>query len=232
MNEPNVADDQLVIRAREKEFLADIDIDLERFVARWSIGRRRMLFFAFRRFLVPRILDNTSQVGIKEIFHANWRRIERAFPNLRIVLTARDPRDIFLSLRSRHAQGTALWSGEFSPARVAASLNEEFRRQQEMARAHEVLKIRYEDLCLEPNRIHEVIEFVESDIRSISRLGSFLAADKKRALEGALHGGQITDQRVGRWRQESCSEAVEAAHEVFCLMPEYCEYWEYAEPGH
>ena len=228
-NEPNVASGQFVVRAREAEVLLQHGINLQAFVNRWSTLRRRFLFHGFRTRLVPEIHNSFAQVGIKEIFHANWRKLHAGFPNLRIILTARDPRDIYLSLRGRYLAGTAIWDGEFSPTRVAAKLNEEFRYQQEMARLERVLNVRYEDLCLDPASFKKVLDFVESDITQIGPLGEFLQSDSKRVEEGKIHGGEITDRRVARWKNEDDPEIVEQALQVFRLMPEFCDYWEYAE---
>ena len=228
-NEPNAASGSFVVRARESELLLQHGVDLMAFVNRWSMLQRRLLFYGFRKRLVPQIQTSFAQVGIKEIFHADWRKVPAGFPNLRIILTARDPRDIFLSLRGRYLAGTAIWSGEFSPARVAASLNEEFRYQLEMAKLVSVLKVRYEDLCLDPESIRTVLDFVESDISSIGQLGEFLQSDSKRVEEGRIHGGAITDRRVARWKNEDDAEVVDQAHQVFGLMPEYCNFWEYPE---
>jgi Sulfotransferase family len=228
-NEPNVASGHFVVRARESEVLLQHGIDLQAFVNRWSRMRRRFLLRGFRTRLIPEIQSSFSQVGIKEIFHANWRKMHAGFPNLRIILTARDPRDIYLSLRGRYLAGTAIWDGEFTPTRVAAALNEEFRYQQEMAGAARVLNVRYEDLCLDPASFRKVLDFVESDITNIGPLGEFLQADSKRVAEGRMHGGEITDQRVARWKNEDDEEVSGQALQVFRQMPEYCNYWQYAE---
>ena len=228
-NEPNIAFRRFVVRGKETELLLQQGIELRAFVRHWSVLRRRFLLYGFKTSLVPRVCESFSQVGIKEIFHANWRKIYTRFPNLRIVLTARDPRDIYLSLRGRHLSGAAIWSGEFSTARVAEKLNEEFRYQQEMAQLMPVLKIRYEDLCSEPGNFQRVLDFVESDITRIGPLGEFLNSDPNRVEESRIHGGEITDRRVARWKNEAEDELIDQAFQVFRQMPEYCDYWEYAE---
>ena len=228
-NEPNAASNSFVVRTRESEILLNHGIDLQAFVNRWSILRRRFLFRGFRTRLVPQLRNSFAQVGIKEIFHANWRKVYAGFPNLRIILTARDPRDIYLSLRGRYIAGTAIWDSDFTPALVAVKLNEEFRYQQEMARLASVLNIRYEDLCLNPGSFKNILDFVESDISQIGQLGEFLHSDSNRVEEGNIHGGEITDRRVARWKNENDPEIVDQAFQVFRLMPDYCDYWEYSE---
>lgn len=228
-NEPNIASGRFVVRERESEILQQHGIDLQAFVNRWSRFRRRFLFYGFRKRLLPKIHTSFSQAGIKEIFHANWRKVHASFPDLRIVLTARDPRDIYLSLRGRYLAGTAIWDGDFSPESVAGSLNNEFGFQLEMAKQSTVLNVRYEDLCLDPEKLGSVLRFVESEISTVGRLGEFLRSDSKRVEEGEIHGGEITDRRVARWKNEQDADALDQAHQLFRLMPEYCDYWEYQE---
>jgi len=226
-NEPNIAFRRFVIRGNEAELLALQGIDLQQFIKRWSVLQRRFLLYGFRKSLLPRINPHIAQIGIKEIFHANWRAIQKGFPNLRVVLTARDPRDIYLSLHNRYMSGAAIWNGEFTPERVAAKLNEEFTYQLEMSRELDVLKIRYEDLCLDADSFRRVFEFVESDIKSLGQLGALLQSDEKRTAEGQLHAGKVTDRRVARWKSEQSDELVTAASRVMQLMPHFCEFWEY-----
>jgi hypothetical protein len=228
-NEPNLAFRRFVIRAKETELLGQCGIDLATFVKRWSILNRRLLFYGFKRRLVPRITRHFAQIGIKEIFHSNWRAVRNSFPDSRIVLTVRDPRDIYLSLRSRYVTGKAIWRGEFTPRRVAEHLNCEFGYQKEMAEECGALKVRYEDLCLDPNELTRVLKFVESDIVTVGRLGGFLNSDESRVMEGKIHGGKITDKRVARWKSEANLQHVEEATQVFRLMPQYCDYWGYSE---
>ncbi len=229
-NEPNLALGRFAVRNREAELLQEVGVDLKAFVRRWSIGRRRLLLYAFHRRLLPALEGRIAQIGIKEIFHGNWHRMRRRFPSMHVVLTARDPRDIYLSLKARHDAGAAIWTGPFTPERVAASLNAEFEHQKAMSRQQPTFRVRYEDLCLNPDLLADVLDFVESEISEIGPLGEFLAADHRRVEEGRLHGGRITDKRVCRWRHADSSLG-EQAQEVFRLMPDYCEFWQYAEDG-
>lgn len=229
-NEPNIGSRRFAVRNQEAELLRNVGVDLHRFVRRWSLLRRHFLLFGFRRRLVPSLLQHVSQIGVKEIFHADWRRVVGSFPEVRIILTARDPRDIYISLKNRYLAGNAIWTGEFTPRRVADSLSAEFAHQLDMAGDFDVLSIRYEDLCLEPDLLGRVLTFVESDITDVGELGSFLRSDARRIAEGRIHGGLITDKRVARWRQES-AENVAEARQVFDLMGEYRDYWKYGDDG-
>jgi hypothetical protein len=229
-NEPNLGASRFAVRNTEADLLESVGINLPRFVKRWSIARGRFLLYGFRRRLVPAISKKIGQVGIKEIFHAEWRRVVAGFADTRIVLTARDPRDLYLSLRSRYNKGHAIWSGKFTPARVAENLMCDFEHQRDMAREHQVMHVRYEDLCLAPDILGQVLRFVDSDIVEVGRLGGYLQADSRRVAEGAMHEGRITDRRVARWRQED-EKARDEAQQVFEAMADYCSYWRYGDQG-
>lgn len=59
-------------------------------------GTNPSLVDAFKRELLPRLTDCVMQIGVKEIHHEGWRNYTASFPDTRIVLTARDPRDIYI----------------------------------------------------------------------------------------------------------------------------------------
>jgi len=228
-NEPNFADNLFVPRTREREALACHGVDLVAFSRRWSGVKRPLLFRAFRKELLPQLQQVVAQVGVKEIFHKHWRRYLRAFPDMRIVLTARDPRDIYISLYHRHRRGEAIWEGPFGPREVAASLNAEFLRQQEMAATIATLKVRYEDLCLDPTIVEQVKLFTESEVPDFGEVGAVTRDDPRRSREYKVHGDRITDQRVARWRREEDPALRRQAEECHARMPEYGEYWGYRE---
>jgi hypothetical protein len=50
------------------------------------------------------------QVGIKEIYHEHWQRLFEVIPNIKVIITCRDPRDIYISLieMRRYCQGSKL----------------------------------------------------------------------------------------------------------------------------
>jgi hypothetical protein len=226
-NEPNLAQHRMIVRRREAEILAEVGVDLHAFARRWSGLRRWWVLSAFARELLPRLEGVVAQVGVKEIFNTHWRRYQRQFPDLRILLTARDPRDIFLSLQRRHASGLAIWSGPFTPERVAQSLNREFRAQLEMQTSAPCLRVRYEDLCQDPARFEEIKAFVGNETLTMGSIGRFQASEPRRAGEHEVHRGSITDRQVGRWRRETDAGLRQEAQQVFDRMPEYCDFWGY-----
>jgi len=228
-NEPNLADGTFVVREREQAALLEHGVDLRAFRDRWRGVRRPLLFRAFRKELMPQLLEVVRQVGVKEIFHRHWRRYLRAFPEMKIVLTARDPRDIYISLYNRHRRGVALWEGAFGPREVAESLMQEFAYQREMEATLTVERIRYEDLCMDPSRIERIRLFTETETSGQGDLGSVLRDDPRRRQEYEVHGGQITSRQIARWKREENEDLACDAKECFQRMTEYADYWEYEE---
>ena len=81
-NEPNFAANGVIIRGRERILLGNIGIDSNSFVSRWSGWRRRFIMQGLKWDLAPKLENAVSQFGVKEIFHKDWRRYRRAFPEL------------------------------------------------------------------------------------------------------------------------------------------------------
>jgi len=226
-NEPNLADGSFVVREREYQFFREQGVDLRAFRDRRSGLRRPFLFRAFQRELLPRLLQVVEQVGVKEIFHRNWRRYLKAFPDMKVVLTARDPRDVYISLYNRYRRGVALWEGPFGPREVAESLLAEFEHQRAMEATLPVEKVRYEDLCSDQSSLARVRRFTESDVSELGEIGSVLSRDPRRQQEHAVHGGRITGRQIARWRREEDMDLVRDAKECFERMGAYVEYWGY-----
>ena len=69
---------------------------------KWSRYKRRSFVLeAFKNELVPQFASCLAQIGVKEIRHEGWRGYLANFPEMRVILTGRDPRDIFTSLYYR-----------------------------------------------------------------------------------------------------------------------------------
>lgn len=184
---------------------------------------------AFRRGVAWPLAARGVQVGIKEVRHDGWAHVLRAFPHARVVAIRRDPRDIYLSQRARIlARGNALPA----PEAFAASLRREAEQQYALVqRAAYSMSIRYEDLCTDPSTLHSVRAFVQSPVKGEGSLGSFTAQVPIRRGESALHGGRLTDRRVGLWRRETDAEALAAAERVRVLMGPLVEAWGYDASG-
>lgn len=226
-HEPELGENRFRVDARLIERLRGMGIDLEAFRRRWG-GRARFLSMgAFKHELLPELAAKIGQVGVKEVANDHWRRYAYHFPEMKTLLTARDPRDVYLSIHQRRLEGKASWSGEFTPAAVAAELDGQFRYQVELFESTDSLKVRYEDLCTDDGTYERVKAFVGSSIPRAGAIGGHLAATPNRQEEMALHGGEVTARRVNRWREEVDEGLRKEAQRTLELMPEYCRFWGY-----
>lgn len=235
--EPKLGQNRFAIKQSDAALFLEHGIDLYALEKRWRLKGKTMRIFgqqqedymlaAFKDELMPRLLRCVSQVGVKEIGHSGWRMYLRQFPDMKIVLTGRDPRDIYLSLYYRMKSGKAAWHGAYTPRAVAEDLNREFRHQRDMASVTECLQVKYENLCTDPTMPEQIKSFIRSPIPTIGAVGSFNAVNPVRRDEYAIHGDQITDRQVNRWKGETDQKLLQEARETFELMAEYCEFWGY-----
>lgn len=225
--EPNLGEDRFSFKKKDAEMFRKCGIDLEAFKKNWSENKEGYVIEAFKEALIPQLASYIKQVGVKEIHHKGWRRYIQHFPRMKILLTGRDPRDIYISLYYRVKCGKANFPDTLCPDTVADDLNVEFKRQLEMYKEADCLKIKYEDLCTDGKYFDKITTFVESEIPKIGAVGSFNALNPKRQDEYELHGDRITNKRVSRWHLESDKDLVGKAQLAFDLMPEYCEFWGY-----
>ena len=229
--EPHLHRNRFVVKSEDDTRLDEYGVNLNWFSRKCAIKAKfgGDTVRAFTRELVPRLLRNVQQVGIKDIHPKIWRRFHEAFPDMKVVLNARDPRDIFLSLHHRLANNKGRWEGELVPQRVADSLNEEFAHQRDIADTCDTITVRYEDLCTDPQQIERVKAFTGCAAPDVQSVGQFNASNRERQDEYELHGNTITDKRVRRFEQEPDAELVAAARSMIQLMPEFCEFWGYAD---
>ena len=243
--EPRLGTNRIVLRDADRDELARLGIDADAVLA-WprvvmrafravgfgghpggGAGEGRLSGYAARVFrdqIVGPLKGRLQQVGIKEVRHDGWEHVVQAFPGLQCVAIGRDPRDIYLSHRSRVlARGNALPS----PQQVADGLLRQFRLQRELIEATGASMIRYEDVCSDPAVLDRVREHVQSPVRGTGAVGQFTSTQSLRRGEAALHGGLLTSQRVARWTREPDREALAAAHEVFDRLEAYVEFWGY-----
>jgi hypothetical protein len=226
-HEPELAQNRLRVDARLVGELLRRGIDLEAFRRRWG-GRARFLSLgAFKYELLPELTAQIGQIGVKEVAHDHWRRYLYHFPDMKTLLTARDPRDVYLSVHQRRLEGKASWRGEFTPAALAAELDRQFHYQVEMFESTESLKVRYEDLCIDDAIYERVKAFIASPIPGTGVVGGHLAATPNRQNEMALHGGEVTTRRVNRFKDEPDEGLRKEAQLTLELMPEYCRFWGY-----
>lgn len=178
-----------------------------------------------KNYLIPQL--QVKQIGVKEIKHQGWRNYHKHFPNMRVILTGRDPRDIYVSLYNRLKKGSIAWQSPFTPETVAQELLTQFDYQQRMMASCNFMRLRYEELCTDPNKYVQVKTFVQSPIPNIGNIGTFNKEHQRRQDEYRLHGKNITAKQIGRWKREPDKELVANAQQLFDLMPEYTEFWGY-----
>lgn len=231
--EPRLAEYRFSTHQSDVELFLHYGIDLVDFEQRWRYGKRDQIIAAFKSELLPQLAAHIAQIGIKEIRNDRWRRLWRFFPDMRVILTGRDPRDIYLSLHHKVKYGNAKWAGLFTeeglfcPEAVARGLNREFREQKAMFETLPCMKVKYEDLCQRPELVEEVKTFAGCAVAQIGAVGAFNAANPLRVEEYQLHGDRITPQRIQRWREEKDEALLAEAQAAFELMPDYCSFWGY-----
>jgi hypothetical protein len=229
--EPLLARNQFTARPTDAALLG---VDLMGLAARFpprGAPQTPTALEAFKNELLPQLRGVVAQVGVKEIWHDNWRAYKELFPAMRVVLTGRDPRDVYISLCERARSGKGAWSGPLTPEAVAADLTGQFLKQLEMHAELPSLKVRYEDFCTDPGVYETLKEFTMCTIPKIGNVGAFNASNPNRRDEYAQHGDEITARRVNRWKDEKDPELAAQARQMIELMPQYCAFWQYEADG-
>lgn len=225
--EPGVARGRFSPKPEEVDRYAALGIDLEAHRGAVQAAAPEDCVRLFRDELLPRMQEHVGQVGIKEIHHERWEDVMNAFPEARVVVTARDPRDIYLSLfhKSTRRRRPLRLHGPFSPSVVAEDLDRDFaflRGIMDRARCH---LVRYEDYCSHPEERLRLRRFVGSRIEGdgdLARLGTH---------DQARHGTSVTSRSVARWRDEPDPRLRAEAEETFQRMEAYRAFWGYGADG-
>ncbi|MCF6148438.1 MAG: sulfotransferase [Candidatus Kuenenia sp.] len=225
--EPNLGKNKFRIRENDHKLFLQLGIDLEEFKQKYLTEEDNSFIKIFKEELLTKLDSNIHQIGVKEIHNKGWQNYYRVFNDMKVILTARDPRDIYISLYYRKKQGKGSWKKELTPETLSTHLNNEFNRQLEMYEQVKCLRIKYEELCTDREIYQKIKTFVESEIPDTGTIGSFNAANVKRRDEYELHGNFITDKRVQRWQQEQDKSLVSEASKIIGLMPHYCDFWGY-----
>lgn len=238
--EPHIGKNDFQVKPDDVARWAAYGVDLEgwlRLRLVFAFLQRRLRRFGYRQdymvrtfkySLMPALTASVSQVGVKEIRNRGWRNYVRHFPDMAVVMTGRDPRDIYLSIYYRWASGVLPKREPVTPSGIAEELVQEFALQRQVAAVTRHMKVRYEDLCNSPDVMNRVRSFVRSPVPTMGTVGQFIGRHPTRTSEYALHGDAITDQRIRRWAREPDQELVAQAQDVFDLMTEYCDYWGYS----
>ncbi|MEL6614939.1 MAG: sulfotransferase [Bacteroidota bacterium] len=249
IREPRLGTNRIVLRDADRATLTDLGLDADRALSRQSLlmgalraigkgghpsggaGTGHASGYAARVFrdrLARPLAERVQQVGIKEVRHDGWEHVIAAFPDVRVVAIARDPRDMYLSHRGRVLKkGNPLPT----PEAFADEIARQFDLQRALIDATDSLTIRYEDLCQDPAVLDRVREHVQSPVTGSGTVGQFTAQNALRARESELHGADLTDSRVGRWRRETDADALAAAHRVHDRLGAFTTYWRYGPDG-
>lgn len=161
------------------------------------------------------------QVGVKEIQHKGFEIVSNAFPAMKVIVTARDPRDIYLSMYHRRDHLAAIGRPWADPEILAENVNEEFQRIITLIKQHDSLIVRYEDLVTKSSVLQGIRTFAESDTSGQALLGM------TSPEIAAQHGNQVRQTRTQLWRTERDSDAIAGSKRAFALMREYAEFFGY-----
>jgi Sulfotransferase family len=193
------------------------------------IGTKRSLRKMERGAALARIAEfveqcsaHFEQIGIKEITHTGWEDVSRLFPEMRVVVTVRDPRDIYLSLYHRRKellQRGKLW---FETQTLLPYLREQTDAIFGLMARHSHLVARYEDVCADESWIARIREFVASPVTGTGMLRA--GADRG---DLAKHGTTIDSTRVGLFRRETDEIARHNAMYLFEELADFAERFGY-----
>lgn len=234
--EPNLARGKYEPHPDDTETLRPLGADPAAFHARWSgWWRRRVarnapkrLVRAFRDELVKPLHTSVEQIGVKEIAHEGWERYAEVFPEMRVLVLGRDPRDVYLSMLDRRRKGLGQLVGEtLTPERAAELLLPEFEHQRAMERALPTLRITYERLCTDPTAFDDVCTHTDSPLTAPGTAGQFNEKNPQRQEEAAIHAGALTAKRIDRWRSLEDDATRAACAEMYERMRTYAEFWGY-----
>lgn len=124
--EPHIGKNTFRYKPDDVERFRQYGFDLEAFLKYrlvFAFFQRRLRFLGYRQDymvrvfkyrLIPQMAGTAKQFGVKEIDNRGWQNYHRHFPDMKVILTARDPRDIYLSLRR-----VGRWRREQNPDLVA-----------------------------------------------------------------------------------------------------------------
>lgn len=237
--EPSFGKNTFAYRPGDIEFWLPYGVDLEsmmKYRLILAFFLRRLRFFRFRqdymvrvlkRILMPGMKNHVSQIGVKEIDNRGWQNYFHHFPNMKVIFTGRDPRDIYLSAYYKWRQGTLRRFKTITPTSVANYLNTQFQIQGDIMRATDYICVRYEDLCTLPKIFDEVKIFVNSSIPNRGEIGQFNLLHPERIDEYVYHGNRLTSKNVQRWKRERNVQLSRQAETTFDLMKLYCKFWGY-----
>jgi hypothetical protein len=178
----------------------------------------------FKDEVIPMLEKYIMQIGIKEIINTNWENYIEIFPNTKVILLGRDPRDLYISIYEWKSRARRI--SQLQP-KTMNMLKDQMKNQPLIFKNASTLKVKYEDLCLNKEEtILKMKEFVKSPIPKSGKVGGFLSSFSKRKNEYIKHGDEITTNSIGRWRNEE-KRLVKQANRFFNDVSDYCDFWGY-----
>lgn len=167
------------------------------------------------------------QIGIKEIWTKDWNKFLEIFPDSKIIVTARDPRDLYISVyywRNRKSNT----QNKYLSNRRKKLIENQMRSQIKLIENMSCYKLKYEHLCKNPDVIvNEIKDYVNSPIPDIGDIGKYLESLSKRKNEYRKHKNEITTKSIEKWKTEKDKKLVENCNEFFDSIPWYCDFWDY-----
>lgn len=194
---------------------------------RWLGHRQDYMLRTFKQQLYKPLTQHLKQIGVKETNHQGWSHYLRHFPDMKVIVTGRDPRDMYISIYRRWEKGLVPQHTTITPIGIATDLNQQFAHQKAIMANFDHTTLNYESLCLDPASLAKVRTFVNSPLQESVGIGQFNAIHPHRIDEFTLHGSSLTDKRVQRWRNETDTALVAQAQQTFDLMPNYTSFWNY-----
>ncbi len=239
LDEPHLGKNYYAVKANDAKLFKEFGIDLYKFSS-WRLPfafffrrlrpfgfRQDFILHEFKQKLLPQFAKHVAQIGVKEIKHTGWQNYIRHFPEMKVVMLGRDPRDIYISYFKKWKRDNFSWRGPFDPEHVAKFYNREFQMQLIIRDLTDCIEVRYEDLCTDPNILKEIKGFLESPIPGIGKIGAFISSNSKRRNEFLSHGSEITTKSVQKWQNEKDKDLLDHAIAFFSLLPEYSKFWGY-----
>lgn len=218
------------IKQQDELYFSSLGLNMEKIYREWeSCLTKNSVFECFYSNLMISFLQHFQQLGIKEIYHTHWRKLFEVIPNIKVIITSRDPRDIYLSLiemRSHYKDEGWRWRN-LELSEMADILMKEFETQKEIASTVDVLIVKYEELCNNYDLLTNIKTYVESSIPVVGDIGIFNSKNPNRVYEYLKHTNKISLKSVNRWKTESDKKALENAYKFAELMSDYRKFFGY-----
>jgi hypothetical protein len=229
--EPRLLTGDFILKQQDIDVFADLGVNLKEICGNWSgkslTGEHPIQ--SFFRDLLPAVLLHYRQIGIKEIYHEQWARLFDAIPDIKVIVTCRDPRDIYISLmemRRYYKDPDWKWH-RMGLSEMVDVVMPEFLRQREIVRTADAIVVKYEDLCTDPEEFARIRKHVATDIPDMGEIGYFNSNYSNRTFEVVKHGRGLSPKSVGRWRYEEDESLLVEALRFADQMKEYREFFQY-----